>query len=111
MPSIAKYSSPDRLADVLALLQTLALVEEARWSEEELLSDLGAPRSASTWTRVCEQHPEFFRVRQKDRDDPHSAAQHKHRLSLLARVMLPADRRELSVDFVAALMKTAIDLH
>lgn len=53
-----------RLADVFALIQVLALHEYAHRSESGLLEELQrAPASASTWTDIARQHPEFFRVR------------------------------------------------
>jgi hypothetical protein len=109
--SVAKYSSANRLADVLALIQSLAFEREARWSEDELREELGAPRSASAWTTICAEHPEFFRVRAADPKEPESTAPNRHRLALLSRVMLPSGRRDLPVEFVNALMQTAIDLH
>jgi hypothetical protein len=109
---LRKYTNPDRLADVLALLQVLALDRDDRSSEKEVRKELGAARSAERWTSIAEQHPEFFRVRAAKLDDPESTADDKSRLSLLARHALPKERRdELPIDFVQALITTAIELH
>jgi len=112
MAGLRKYTNPDRLADVLALLQMLALDKDDRSSEQEVRIELGLARSAERWTSIAEQHPEFFRVRAANPTDPHSTTDNKTRLSLLARHALPSDRRNpFPIDFVEALIKTAIDLH
>ena len=100
-----QYLVPNRLADVLALIQVLALDEHAHRSEDGLASELqGPPKSASTWTDVARMHPEFFRVR------PEST----HAVSLLSRHVLPKDEqgiRRLPSDFVGQLIAAAVDLY
>jgi len=110
--NLKKYRKDDRLADVLALLQMLALDRDDRSSEQEVKTELGSARSGHRWTTIAEEHPEFFRVRPPNPNDPESNADNKTRLSLLARHALPRERRDLfPIDFVETLIKTAIDLH
>jgi hypothetical protein len=59
-----QYLNPNRLADVLALIQVLALDEHVHRSEDGLQSELqGQPKSGRSWTEIARSHPEFFRVR------------------------------------------------
>ena len=99
------YANPDRLADVMAMIQVLALHKHRHRSDKGLRGEMqGPPRSASTWIDVAQQHPEFFRV-----DD-----QVRLGVSLVATHVLPKneeDMRELPAGFVAVLLKTAIELH
>ena len=65
-----QYATPERLSDVMALIQVLALDKDAHRSESGLKGELQVlPRSAPTWTEVAQGHPEFFRV-QTGRDHP-----------------------------------------
>jgi hypothetical protein len=93
------------LADVLALIQVLALDQHTQRSESGMKSELqGQPASASSWFEVAKDHREFFRV----------TAGHEHGLSLVARYVLPKtgeDRPLLASDLISALLETAINLH
>ncbi|MCB9191197.1 MAG: hypothetical protein H6602_06005 [Flavobacteriales bacterium] len=100
------YLKPNRLADVLALIQVLALDTHAHRSEKGLAKELqGKPKSGSndTWVDIANDHPEFFRV---DKDELHG-------VSLVSRHVLPRVNgvRTLPVEFVHKLMDTAIQLH
>lgn len=99
------YADSNRLADVMALIQVLALDKHAHRSEEGLKDELqGDPRSAVKWSEIAEQHPEFFRVREAG----------IHRVSLVARHVLPKNddgTRELHSDFVGKLLQAAIEIH
>jgi hypothetical protein len=105
------YTKRDRLADVLALIQVLALDHAAHRSEGAVgqggIADelQGPPRSAETWFALAGEHPEFFRV------NPGS----EHGLSLAARHVLPRDKDQtkptLSPEFTSTLLQTAITLH
>ena len=99
------YADANRLADVMALIQVLALDEHAHRSEDGLKDELlGNPKSADTWTGIAAQHPEFFRVRDAG----------THRVSLVARHVLPRNEdgtRELPSDFVGKLLQAAMELH
>lgn len=99
------YTTPDRLADVLALIQVLALHGYRHRSEAGLNEDLqGGPRSSKNWTEVARQHPEFFRVSDAD----------KLGISLVATHVLPKDennQRKLPAGFLDTLLQTAITLH
>ena len=101
-----QYATPERLSDVMALIQVLALDKHAHRSECGLQKELQIlPRSAPTWTEVAKDHPEFFRV-QTGGDYP---------ISLVARHVLLGQREggaaHISADFVAGLLRAAIDIH
>jgi len=99
------YLKERRLADVLALIQVLALDEYAYRSEKGLTDELQvSPASAASWREVALEHPEFFRVSVKD--DP--------LVSLTARHVMPkaqGPRQPLPADFTQQLLRTAIELH
>ena len=101
-----QYATPERLSDVMALIQVLALDKHAHRSESGLQKELQVlPQSVPTWTEVAKGHPEFFRV-QTGGDHP---------ISLVARHVLPRQPESgaayISADFVAGLLKAAIDIH
>jgi hypothetical protein len=100
------YTKAGRLADVLALVQVLALDADIHRSETGIKKELkGKPISGEEWTPLAKEHPEFFHV-----DD-----EHEHALSLIARHVLPhapqQPRASLSPEFTAVLLKAAVDLH
>jgi len=99
------YAESDRLADVMAMIQVLALHKYRHRSDKGLTDAMQEPpRSASTWKELAQQHPEFFRVNEQERLG----------VSLVARHVLPKNdegKRELPPDFVAMLLKAAIELH
>ena len=99
------YNKSGRLSDVLALVQVLALDEFPHRGETNLQGELqGKPRSAETWARVALEHPEFFRVN----------ATAEFPVSLVSRHVLPKNTQgaqSLDSDFIAEIMKLAIELH
>jgi len=100
------YVRPARLADVMALIQVLALHRYGDRSGGGLEDEMqGCPRSAAQWEDVARQHPEFFRL------DPNA----KLGVSLISRHSLPLSehrkRPALPTSFTAMLLRTAIDLH
>lgn len=101
----APYLTGERLADILALIQVLALDEYPHRSEEKLQVELqGKPKSAEAWASLAREHPEFFRVR----------VEAEHPVSLIARHVLPKDtqgNRTLPSDYTAKLMQLAVELH
>ena len=101
----SSYLTEGRLADVLALIQVLALDEHAHRSEEGLTSELqGPPRSAETWLQVAERHREFFRA----------SPTGEHRVSLVARHVATRNeegRPPLPSDYASKLMQLAVELH
>lgn len=106
MPRRGLYTA-ERLADVLALIQVLALDPHAHRSVDGLEEELqGKPRSGeSSWQVIAEEHPEFFRVKKEESGHP---------VSLLARHVIPRDAtgaRLLPSDMTYRLLQTAIDLH
>jgi hypothetical protein len=100
------YTKEGRLADVLALIQVLALNSHTKRTEPGIAKDLlGPPTSSTSWYQVAKDHREFFRVNPDD----------ELGLSLVARYALPHNdsggRPQLSPDFVSTLLETAITLH
>ena len=101
-----QYATPERLSDVMALIQVLALDKDTHRSESGLKDELQVrPRSAPTWTEVAQGHPEFFRVQTGG----------AYPISLVARHVLPrqpeSEAGHISADFVAALLGAAINIH
>lgn len=85
-----EYAQPEQLADVMALIQVLALHHKyTHRGEDGLNYDLGKPRSVKTalWAHVADAHPEFFRVN----------AQRQRGISLIAPV-LEGRNRPLATD-------------
>ena len=99
------YTKTNRLADVLALIQVLALAKYRHRSDKGLTDEMqGPPRSGSSWRDIAQQHPEFFRVNDAERLG----------ISLVSTHVLPKDEngnRELPSDFLSILFQTAINLH
>lgn len=106
------YANPERLADVMSLIQVLALKDsDSVRSENGLLLDLGrSPKSAYDWSQIAKEHPEFFRFQEWAKQDRERLS-----ISLLARVVTAKgseDKREvLPDDFVAKLLEIAVNLH
>jgi hypothetical protein len=103
-----EYAQPARLADVMALIQVLALDPKAHRTEDGVKHELQRqPGSdgADTWTSLARAHPEFFRVNPRD----------EYPISLIARHVHPVkedDKREaLTADFVGNLLRSAVDIH
>jgi hypothetical protein len=103
-----EYARPERLADVMALIQVLALDVDAHRTEAGLYHELqGPPRSAETesWASIAQDHPEFFRVNPQD----------EYPISLIARHVQPiiGDRKRepLAADFVGNLLRSAVEIH
>ena len=99
------YANSARLADVMAMIQVLALHKYRHRSDKGLTDAMqGPPHSASTWKEIAQQHPEFFRVNEQERLG----------VSLVARHVLPKNdegKRELPSNFVAMILQAAIELH
>jgi hypothetical protein len=63
MISKSSYLIPSRLADLLTLIQILAIDPSARRTSDGLKTQLSSsPLSASSWFELGRSHPEFFRV-------------------------------------------------
>lgn len=66
-----RYTDPNRLGEVMALIQVLAqgrLAIRCGKRIKELLGD--KPTSAATWADLAEKHREFFRVRRREGEHP-----------------------------------------
>jgi len=98
------YTKHGRLADVLALIQVLALDFHPKRTEKGMRESLqGPPTSASGWFDLAREHREMFRV------DPNS----EFGLSLVARFVNAEEGKssKLEPEFVSALLQTAITMH
>jgi len=99
------YLIENRLSDVLALIQVLALDKHRHRTEKGLQDELqGNPKSADNWTILAQGHPEFFRV----------AVDKENKFSLVARHVIEANEQgasELSPDLIKKLIEVAIELH
>lgn len=106
------YLRQNRLSDVIALIQVLALDENTHRSLNGLTKELqGVPKSGKAWNVIAEEHPEFFRF---NREKYLNEGGEGHTISLVARHVLKKDGsgvRELSSDFTKKLIETAIQLH
>src|SRR5574340_832194 len=86
------YLMRGRLADVLALIQVLALDEHAHRCDDGLNSELqGSPRSADSWPAIAEQHPEFFRVAPSGTNRVSLVARHVRAPTGVTRPILASD--------------------
>jgi hypothetical protein len=96
------YTRGNRLADVLALIQVLAVADNAHRTEEGLAEALQIPKphSGPSWCAVAAEHPEFFRVQEGY-------------ASLTARHVLWIQdvRTTVQLEFIAALFQSAIRIH
>jgi hypothetical protein len=101
---ISNYLKPNRLADILALIQVLSLDKLSKRSENGIFSELKiTPKSSVNWITVASEHPEFFRV-DNDKKQP---------ISLIARHVTELNEngvRELPIDFVKNLFDLALEL-
>ncbi len=102
------YLKDGRLADVMALIQVLALDKFVERSEKGIRDELHMTPSSggpdSKWASVAEEHPEFFRTRSGETFE----------MSLIARRVLPKNeenKRRLSPEFVGQLLNSAVELH
>ena len=100
-----KYLIDERLEDVLALIQVLALDKDSHRSEEGLKAELPArPDSSESWLKLAKEHQEFFRV-VEGKERP---------ISLVTRHVSEATaekRPPLSPEHTQALLNSAIELH
>lgn len=101
------YLIPNRLADVLALIQVLAFDEKAKRSVEGLESELqGNPKSANSWKDIVIDHPEFFRFNRKEYDT--GGGDKANAICLIVRHVSNAP---VSHDLIKKFFETAIQLH
>jgi hypothetical protein len=101
----SNYLKSNRLADILALIQVLALDRLGHRSESGLEVELqGVPKSALTWKVIAKDHPEFFRVGNDEKAD----------ISLIARHVIELNEnniRELPWELIKQLLDTALSLY
>jgi len=95
------YTKKNRLADVLALIQVLAMYKQAFRTEEGIKKEFQRdPVSAESWVKIAEEHREFFRVRRGKGVE----------ISLIVRYA-QENHAELKPELTATLMETAIKIH
>lgn len=95
------YTKKNRLADVLALVQVLAMYKETCRTQDGLEAEFqGPPSSAESWIGLAKEHQEFFRVRKGKGTE----------ISLIARYA-NENHAPLEPDYTAKLMETAIKIH
>lgn len=101
------YTHPERLSDVMDLIQVLARHGYRERSNKGITENLqGTPKSAKTWQDIAEQHPEFFRLKE-DKDK-------RLRIALIPRHVLSKykdGKKELPSDYISILLEAAIRLH
>lgn len=98
------YTKPNRLADVLALIQVLGIHSYRHRSEKGVDESLVSYKPVSDWQAIALDHPEFFVV------DPEA----RLGLALIARHILPKDdegKRDLPAGLLNTLIQAAIALH
>jgi len=97
----SRYTKQNRLSEVIALIQILAMDKHSYRTENGMKKELqiDKPLSAKSWTELCSEHPEFFRVSDTK----------EHNLSLIARHVSPD--KMVSAEFIQKLIEVAIDLH
>ncbi len=106
-----RYKDPNRLADVMALIQVLAQGPSTIRTENGLSKQIrGKPTSeATSWTSLAESHREFFRVR------PTEDGNSQIDVALIWRHALPkeetGERSPLSPESTAKLLEIAVSLH
>ena len=102
------YRIPHRLAEVIALIQVLAIDIEAHRRESELLDELqDKPKSATSWTQIAKEHRELFRYNKQKEIDGGPP------ISLIARHVTEKvnDIREFPHDLTKKLIEIAILIH
>ena len=107
------YLKPNRLADVLALIQVLAFDEKAHRSINGLKIELqGIPKSGKSWREIAEEHPEFFRFNKEKFDKEGNDG---NTISLIARHVKNKNEEDLinrlSVELTKTFFETAVLLH
>lgn len=93
------YTKPNRLGDVLWLIQILALHNTAQRTVETL-ENMKVPLSASSWDKIGDEHPELFHVSRGIGTE----------ISLIAR-RYQEGTPQLFPDHTAKLIETAIKIY
>jgi hypothetical protein len=110
-----RYTDPNRLADVMALIQVLAQGPHAMRTEQYLKQQLrGIPTSGPpTWMSLAGSHREFFRVRPPDEQHKEGdvALIWRHALQVEENDLQEGKRPPLSPESIAKLLEIAVSLH
>jgi hypothetical protein len=129
---LSPYRIKGRLADIIAAVQVMAARARPEGTIKDLANELSRSRderTAERWTRVFEEHPEFFLTyRLEGQQDLKAALRWRYVNKLYdpktdksytqqEKEALPAEQqsslttRPLAGDQIATLMNTAIELH
>ena len=106
-----RYKDPNRLADVMALIQVLAQGPHPIRTEQGLQKQLtDKPTSeATTWIDIAKNHREFFRVRPADKENT------EQNVALIWRHALSKEKTDesnsLSPESTAKLLEIAVSMH
>jgi hypothetical protein len=124
----APYLKENRLSDVIAAIQFMAMHERSRRSAKEWAEGIGADGSkASRWKEVFEEHPELFRKAPDGKDEyaliwrrslPKRYFRHENKLLTQKEYEALSDderrwvsRPPLTDDQVKTLVEIAVTLH
>jgi hypothetical protein len=104
MSRSTRYLDPGRLDDVILLIQILAFDPRGQISESRITTEFTEPatKGVTSWAKVANEHPEFFRV---------SGDTNNKAIALVVRFLQHGEQHPLNEDFVRTLISTAIDLH
>ena len=94
------YTKPNRLGEVLWLIQTLALEDKGQ-RVVETLQKKKAPVSGDGWEKIAEEHPELFHISKGSGTE----------LSLIARRYQDGGTPQLPPEHTAKLIETAIKIY
>lgn len=93
------YTKPNRLGEVLWLIQILGL-DDAGQRQVETLQSLKAPLSGDNWEEIAKEHPELFHISKRIGTE----------ISLIAR-RYQEKTPPLPPDYSAKLIETAIKIY
>jgi hypothetical protein len=105
------YLQESRLQDVIAALQFLASYDDYDLTLDEFRKKIAAdPRSATAWSEVFAEHPEFFRRSEGGAD--YSLVLRRAKPKSVDRARPPLDSAELSmlIDVAIHLQKHALEI-
>lgn len=108
---LSPYLVPNRLGDVLALIQVLAYHENSDLCEKEINNELQrAPLSSVNWMFLVEEHHELFRV-YPEKSNKQVALVSRHLLPYITTSDQKQNRPKLELSIVNKLMELTIELH
>ena len=94
------YTEPNRLADVLSLIQFLALDKDCHRTPQ-VINKIIQPKSVDSWIKIAEEHPEFFHITHGQKDKA---------ISLVAR-HYEKSYPPIKLEYIDKLMQVAIEIY